>query len=79
MGNYRCPAFYASIRWSTRLVLGQTVMAEPKTTKEHPLANILINVIIPVFALMLLAEAYREHGLRGLSDSQLWLRGLRAI
>jgi len=31
-------------------------MAEPKTTKEHPLANILINVIVPVLVLSYLSK-----------------------
>lgn len=31
-------------------------MAEPRTTKEHPLANILINVLIPVLILSYLSK-----------------------
>lgn len=31
-------------------------MAEPKTTKDHPLANILINVIVPVLVLSYLSK-----------------------
>jgi len=38
-------------------------MADPKTRQEHPLANILINVLIPVLALSYLSKdpAVQEH------------------
>lgn len=49
-------AFFVPIGKITRLSPPQRFMPDPKTKQEHPLANILINVLIPVMVLSYLSK-----------------------